>query len=74
MEEHAAKQTNHTKHVVPCPGCGQTLALDLNLSLIEGKLYMWFEGLCGECHHKIVDPLPRVGVAIDEMYKRMMSN
>lgn len=73
MEDHTAKQTNHTEQV-PCPGCGRILALDLNLSFIEEKLYVWFEGLCGECCHKVVDPLPKLRVELNDVVRQIISN
>lgn len=57
MEENAAEKTRHMKYV-PCPGCEQPMALDLQLRRMEDDLYVWFEGLCADCRHKVVDPMP----------------
>jgi len=73
MEEHAAKQTRYAKNV-PCPGCGQLLEMELVFSLIEGELYAWYEGLCKDCLHKVVDPLPKLKTELTETGWKILSN
>ncbi|MFO8009960.1 MAG: hypothetical protein R6U89_04010 [Dehalococcoidia bacterium] len=72
-EENSARETLHRENVM-CPGCGRTLRLDMCLSRMEGILYIWFEGLCPDCCHKIVDPMPRAMVNVDEHLWKLISN
>jgi len=73
MEENAAEKTRHTKYV-GCPGCGQPLALGLQLSRIDEALYVWFEGLCADCQHKVVDPMPILRAELNDVARQILSN
>ena len=73
MEEERAEKTKYMKQV-GCPGCGKPLALELMLSRMNGDLYAWFEGLCTDCCHKAVDPMPKLRAELSEIDKKIMSN
>ena len=73
MEENAAEKTRYTKYV-GCPGCGQQLGLDLKLSRINEDLYIWFEGLCTDCQHKVVDPMPILRAELNDVARQILSN
>lgn len=73
MEEDEIEKTTYSKDIT-CPGCGQSLSLHLSLSKIKGDIYVWFEGLCNTCCHKIVDPLPKVRVELNDMLRQIISN
>ncbi|MBM3133151.1 MAG: hypothetical protein FJZ95_09000 [Chloroflexi bacterium] len=73
MEEHATGKTRYLKFV-GCPACGKQLTLELQLSKIGGDLYVWFEGMCGDCCHKIVDPLPKTDFDFVHLVERISLN
>jgi|GEM_PF-1079330 hypothetical protein len=73
MEENAAEKTRYNKDI-RCPGCGEPLSLDLQLTRVEGELYMWFEGLCSDCLHKIVDPMTRRRAELSEEAWKILAN
>ncbi|MFO8100608.1 MAG: hypothetical protein R6U37_00350 [Dehalococcoidia bacterium] len=73
MEKNADKRTEYQKQIV-CPGCGQPITLDLQLSRIDGDLYIWFEGLCPKCRHKVVDPMPISRIELNEAVRHILSN
>ncbi len=73
MEENAAEKTKYMEHVV-CPGCGQQLELELQMSLIDECLYVWFEGICVDCQHKLVDPMPIVRADLNEAARKIIAN
>ena len=50
------------------------MAMDLKMNRIEGDLYVWFEGLCGECQHKVADPMPIVRAELNDVAKRILAN
>ncbi len=70
MENYNADKTTYGENMC-CPKCGKSLNLDLNLSMINGKLYVWFEGLCTDCLNVIVDPMP-VLTAMPEENRRIL--
>ena len=73
MEENAPNRSRHMK-LIGCPGCGQAAEMDFNLCRISGDLYVWFEGLCKECQHKMADPMPIVRAELSEEVKKVLSN
>ena len=73
MEEDELEKTTFSKDIT-CPGCGKSLSLGLMLSKIEGALYVWFEGLCKTCCHKVVDPLPKIRVELNDVLRQIISN
>lgn len=73
MDENATGMTKPIEFVA-CPACGRTLELELQLSLREGDLYLWFEGDCRDCRHRVVDPLPRTDFDTLEMVGRIVLN
>ncbi len=73
MDENTAKNTGYTKYI-GCPGCGQPTALDLQLNHIDEDLYIWFEGLCADCQHKVVDPMPILKAELNEVARKILSN
>ena len=54
-----------------CPRCGQPLNLDLNMAMINGELYVWFEGICTDCLSSVLDPMP-VLTAMPEENRRIL--
>ena len=73
MEENAAEKTRMMKYI-GCPSCGQPRELELQMNRIEGNLYVWFEGLCSDCQHKLVDPMPLQVIQLNDSMKQMISN
>jgi len=73
MEENKTGMTRHVEFV-PCPACGRTLELELDHCLKDGDLYLWFEGVCKDCCHKVVDPLPRSDFDTLQMVGRIILN
>ena len=73
MEENTTNKSGYTKHI-GCPGCGQSLEMGLKLCRIEGDVYMWYEGLCGECRHKVADPMPIVSAELNSEAWKILSN
>ena len=73
MEDNAAGKTRYTKYA-GCPGCGQQLALDLQMYRIDEGLYVWFEGLCADCQHKVVDPMPILRAELNDVAKKILAN
>ncbi len=73
MEENATNKTGYTKDI-GCPGCGQPLGMELKMQRIEDDLYMWYEGLCGECRHKVADPMPLVRAEPPDEAWKILSN
>jgi len=73
MEENALNKTRYTKYI-GCPGCDQPMEMTLNLCQIEGDLYVWYEGLCDGCRHKVADPMPIVRAELNEVARKIMSN
>ena len=73
MEENAAEETRYMKNV-PCPGCGHPMTLDLQLCRMEDNLYVWFEGLCADCRHKVVDPMPILRAELNDVVRQIMAN
>ena len=73
MEENAAEKTRYNRYV-GCPGCGKPISLDLQLSRIDSEVYMWFEGLCPECLHKVVDPMARARAELNEQAWKILAN
>ena len=72
MEENATEKTK--MKYIGCPSCGQLRELELQLNRIDGDLYVWFEGLCPDCQHKLVDPMPLQIVQLNDSMKQMISN
>ena len=73
MEENAAEKIRYTKYA-GCPGCDHPISLDLQLSRIDESLYVWFEGLCADCQHKVVDPMPILRAELNDAAKKILSN
>jgi len=73
MEENAAEKTRYTKYI-GCPGCAKPLTLDLQLSRIDEGLYVWFEGLCANYQHKVVDPMPILRAELNDVAKKILAN
>lgn len=74
MEENAAEKTRYIMKYIPCPGCGQPMTLGLQLNRMDDNLYVWFEGLCNDCRHKVVDPMPILRAELNDVARQIMAN
>ncbi len=70
MKEYNADKIAYEEHIC-CPKCGQPLTLNFNISMMNGKLYVWFEGPCKDCLDTIVDLMP-VLTDMPEENRRML--
>jgi len=73
MREEPINEKKHFKHV-DCPGCQQPIKLEMRMELIDDSLFAWFEGICVDCCHKVVDPLPKVRLDLNEAVINIISN
>ncbi len=76
MWDEGTDKTTYQEYV-ECPKCGAPLKLDINLTHMNGELYMWFEGLCLDCFDTVMDPMPVLTDITEEnrrMIWRMLSN
>ena len=73
MEDNIAKENRYTKYI-QCPGCAQPLELGLQLVRMDDDLYIWYEGLCSDCCHKVVDPMPILRAEFSDSARIIMAN